>query len=115
MELLHPYCLAFCAATRLLFFVLCSSSESVGQVAEFVTSVLNTNVHTFGVAPVFATVERACIQGMAKQIGFNPELADGILCPGVPAYPSRILSLVLLCSLIWPVIALPGHQGVWAG
>ena len=50
--------------------------------AEFVTSVLNTNVHTFGVAPVFATVERACIQGMAKQIGFNPELADGILCPG---------------------------------
>ena len=38
--------------------------------------------HTYAVAPVFATVERACIKGMARAIGFDEETSDGILMPG---------------------------------
>eukprot|EP00941_MAST-03F_sp_MAST-3F-sp1_P003942 g3942.t1 len=64
------------------FDKLCHGSDSVGQIAELVTAVLNTNVHTFAVAPVFSTLEVECIRAMAHEIGYKRETADGILCPG---------------------------------
>ena len=35
-----------------------------------------SQVHTFAVAPVFATLEVECIKAMARQIGFRPDTAS---------------------------------------
>jgi len=64
------------------FDKLYAGSDPVGQVAELVTAVLNTNVHTYAVAPAFAMMEQEIIKSMAVQVGFNRDTADGILCPG---------------------------------
>lgn len=34
-----------------------TGTDAVGQVAEFLTAVLNTNVHTYAVSPVFSLIE----------------------------------------------------------
>lgn len=64
------------------FDKLYAGSDPIGQVAELVTAVLNTNVHTYAVAPVFAMMEQEVIKSMAAQVGMDRSTADGILCPG---------------------------------
>jgi hypothetical protein len=59
-----------------------AGSDPVGQIAELVTAVLNTNVHTYAVAPAFAMMEQEVIKSMAAQVGMDRATADGILCPG---------------------------------
>lgn len=46
------------------------------------TSILNTNVHTFSVSPVLAVIETTLIKELSKIVGFNPETSDGIVVPG---------------------------------
>lgn len=59
-----------------------AGTDPVGQLAEFVLSVLNTNVHTFAVSPVFSVIEKEVIRAMADRVGYAPETADGIFVPG---------------------------------
>lgn len=46
------------------------------------TGVLNTNVHTFAVAPALIVLEIECIKEMGKLIGYSEETSDGIMVPG---------------------------------
>jgi hypothetical protein len=39
-------------------------------VGELLTGVLNTNVHTYSVAPVLALIETILIKELAKVVGF---------------------------------------------
>eukprot|EP00038_Savillea_parva_P023500 m.41201 g.41201 ORF g.41201 m.41201 type:complete len:515 (+) comp6096_c0_seq2:61-1605(+) len=64
------------------FDKLYAGSDPVGQVAELITALLNSNVHTYAVAPAFAVMEQEIIKSMATMIGFDRDTADGILCPG---------------------------------
>lgn len=45
-------------------------------------AVLNTNVHTYSVAPVFAVMENFVIKKFAELCDFNMENHDGIFVPG---------------------------------
>lgn len=45
-------------------------------------SLLNTNVHTYAVAPVFAVMETFCYKKFAELCGYPLETADGIFVPG---------------------------------
>jgi glutamate/tyrosine decarboxylase-like PLP-dependent enzyme len=56
-------------------------SEPVGQVAELVVSILNTNVHTFAVAPLFAAMEVELMSLFGRLIGWGGD-GDGIMVPG---------------------------------
>ena len=53
-----------------------------GQIGEFITAILNTNVHTFSVSPVLALIETKVIKEMARIAGLDPRTADGIVVPG---------------------------------
>ena len=59
-----------------------SGSEPIGQIAELITSVLNTGVHVYHVSPVFSVMEVECIKYFGKQFGFDVENVDGCLNPG---------------------------------
>ena len=59
------------------FDKLYAGSDSIGQLGEFLTAVLNTNVHTYAVSPVFAVMETAVIKRVAGLLGFNPDTAEG--------------------------------------
>lgn len=54
------------------FDKLYAGSDPVGQVAELITAVLNTNVHTYAVAPAFAMMEQEVLKSMAAQVGSIP-------------------------------------------
>jgi hypothetical protein len=59
-----------------------AGSDPIGQIAEYITSVLNTAVHVYHVAPVFAVMEVECIKIMGKGFGFKEEDIDGTINPG---------------------------------
>lgn len=46
----------------------------------WVTEVLNTNLHTYEVAPVFVMMEKYMMQKLSKLVGYDN--GDGVLCPG---------------------------------
>ena len=65
------------------FDKLYAGSDIIGQISELIISVTNTNCHTYAVAPVYSTMERAVIKAMAKLVGFKDlERVDGCLNPG---------------------------------
>lgn len=45
-------------------------------------SVLNNNVHTYGVSPVFAVMENYCVKKFADLCNFSDKTYDGIFVPG---------------------------------
>ena len=59
-----------------------AGSDPIGQVAEHIAAVLNTNVHVYHVAPVFSVMEVECIKLFGKKFGFKDEDIDGTLNPG---------------------------------
>ena len=69
---MHPY----------FYDKLYSGSEPVGQVAELVATVLNTNVHVYHAAPVFSVMESECLKIFGTQVGYQEENIEGALCPG---------------------------------
>jgi glutamate/tyrosine decarboxylase-like PLP-dependent enzyme len=75
------------------FDKLYAGSDPIGQVAEWITATLNTNVHTFAVAPAFAAMELALIARLGELVGFDPSQCDGIFCPG-GSY-SNLVAMVL--------------------
>eukprot|EP00164_Ancoracysta_twista_P010235 GFYU01015386.1.p1 GENE.GFYU01015386.1~~GFYU01015386.1.p1 ORF type:complete len:496 (-),score=148.58 GFYU01015386.1:53-1540(-) len=81
-------------------------SDVIGQMAEWIAAVLNTNVHTYAVAPVFAVMEVELLRQMCKIVGFG-ENGDGILCPG-GSY-GNLLCMVLARNTLFPEIRLHGN------
>lgn len=59
-----------------------AGSDPIGQIAEFVVAVLNTNVHVYHVSPVFSVMEVECVKLFGAQFGFDPNTVDGTLNPG---------------------------------
>jgi glutamate/tyrosine decarboxylase-like PLP-dependent enzyme len=59
-----------------------AGSDPIGQVAEFVSAVLNTAVHVYHVAPVFSVMEVECIKIFGKKFGFKEDDIDGTFNPG---------------------------------
>lgn len=59
-----------------------AGSDPVGQIAEYVVAILNTNVHVYHVSPVFSVMEVECIRLFGDQFGFDPNTIDGSLNPG---------------------------------
>ena len=59
-----------------------AGSDPIGQIAEYVVAVLNTNVHVYHVSPVFSVMEVESVKLFGEQFGFNPETVDGTLNPG---------------------------------
>lgn len=72
MKTLHP----------LFMDKLYASSDPIGQVAELVIAVLNTNVHVYHVSPVFSVMEVECLRILGMQFGFKEDKIDGTLNPG---------------------------------
>lgn len=59
-----------------------AGSDPIGQIAEMVVAVLNTNVHVYHVSPVFSVMEVECVRLFGEQFGFDPATVDGTLNPG---------------------------------
>lgn len=59
-----------------------AGSDPIGQVAEYIVAVLNTNCHVYHVSPVFSVMEVECIKLFGKKFGFKEEDIDGTLNPG---------------------------------
>ncbi|EGD74373.1 hypothetical protein PTSG_06384 [Salpingoeca rosetta] len=59
-----------------------AGSDPVGQVSEFLTAVVNTNVYTYAVAPVFTLMELEVLRKVAAVVGFDDATMEGMLVPG---------------------------------
>lgn len=61
-----------------------SRADPVGIVSDWISTVTNTNAHTYEVAPVYTLIERELIRKIADVIGgrFGNETTDGLFVPG---------------------------------
>ena len=66
----------WCAADKLY-----AGTDAVGMLSDYVLSATNTNVHAYGTAPFYATVEVAVLARMRAIMGL-PSSGDGVFCPG---------------------------------
>jgi len=95
---MHPY----------FFDKLYAGSDPIGQVAEFICTVLNTAVHVYHVAPVFTVMEVELMKVFAEKFGFDPETADGCLNPG--GTMSNIMSVLVARNEHFPHVRLEGWK-----
>ena len=42
-----------------------AGTDPIGQIAELITSILNTNLHVYQVSPVFSVMEIECVKIIA--------------------------------------------------
>lgn len=85
-----------------------AGSDPIGQVAEFIVTVLNTAVHVYHVAPVFTIMEREIMKVFAAKFGFNPETADGVINPG--GTMSNIMAVLVARNEHFPHVRLEGWK-----
>ena len=57
-------------------------SDPIGQIAEMVVAVLNTNAHVYHVSPVFTVMEQECVKFFGEAFGYNTDTLEGMLNPG---------------------------------
>lgn len=62
------------------FNQLYSGTNVYGLAGSWISDALNTNMHTFEVAPAFIVIEKYIIQKLCSIIGYKA--GDGIFCPG---------------------------------
>jgi len=96
MATMHPY----------FFDKLYAGSDPIGQCADFITSVLNTAVHVYHVAPVFTVMEVELMKIFAERFGFDPETADGCLNPG--GTMSNMMAVLVARNEHFPHVRLEG-------
>lgn len=96
---MHPY----------FFDKLYAGSDPMGQMAEFITTVLNTAVHVYHVAPVFTVMEVELMKIFAAKFGFDPETADGCLNPG--GTMSNIMAVLVARNEFFPHVRMEGWKG----
>lgn len=58
-----------------------AATYPVAMVGDLLTSLLNTNVHTYSAAPALSAVEVATVRQLCRVLGYSQE-GDGIFCPG---------------------------------
>jgi len=64
------------------YFQLYHGIDTYGLASSWLSDALNTNNHTFEVAPVFIMVEKALMRYTMLKFGWDPEQGDGITAPG---------------------------------
>ena len=57
-----------------------AGTDVIGQLAELLTAILNTNTHVYATAPLFVLMERQLIHLLAMKAGYSA--SDGVMCPG---------------------------------
>jgi len=63
-------------------FQLYHGIDTYGLAGAWLSDALNTNNHTFEVAPVFIVVEKELMRYVMSKFGWNPKMGDGITSPG---------------------------------
>eukprot|EP00095_Tigriopus_kingsejongensis_P002620 snap_masked-scaffold1459_size40432-processed-gene-0.5 protein:Tk02620 transcript:snap_masked-scaffold1459_size40432-processed-gene-0.5-mRNA-1 annotation:"glutamate decarboxylase-like protein 1" len=81
--------------------------DTFGLAGSWLSDALNTNNHTFEVAPVFIVTERSVIQYIMKKFGFTK--GDGIFSPG--GSTSNMYGMVLARHRMFPEIKQKGLLG----
>ncbi|RUS77727.1 hypothetical protein EGW08_014515, partial [Elysia chlorotica] len=82
--------------------------DPYSQIGGWVTTALNTNLHTYEVSPAFVILERYIYQKLFNLVGF--EHGEGLFCPGGTA--SNILALHLARFNKFPDVRKKGNFGL---
>jgi len=69
-------------------------------VGDILTTVLNTSMYTYEVAPLMTLIEKECIRVLGSKIGYDPNRTDGIFTPGGSV--SNMMSMVLARDAKFP-------------
>ncbi|MBL4657942.1 MAG: hypothetical protein JKX73_08080 [Flavobacteriales bacterium] len=62
-------------------------------IGDILTTVLNTSMYTYEVAPLMTLIEKECVRVLGAKIGYDPDQTDGIFTPGGSI--SNMMSMVL--------------------
>lgn len=62
-------------------------------IGDILTTVLNTSMYTYEVAPLMTLIEKECIRVLGSKIGYEEDHVDGIFTPGGSV--SNMMSMVL--------------------
>jgi glutamate/tyrosine decarboxylase-like PLP-dependent enzyme len=86
-----------------------AGSTPSGQIAELLTAVLNSTVHTYAAGPVFAVVERSMITRVAELLGHeDPPSCDGVFAPG--GSHANLSALMAARSAVFPHVLAEGWR-----
>ena len=86
-----------------------AGSNPSGQIAELLTAVLNSTVHTYAAGPVFAVVERCMITRVAALLGHeDPPRCDGVFAPG--GSHANLSALMAARGAAFPHVAAEGWR-----
>jgi len=83
-----------------------AGSESVGQVAEFILAIINSNCHVYPSSPVVCSMEHYLIAKVGRMLGYLKP--DGIFCPG-GSY-ANLMSLMCAREKYFPHVRKTGWQ-----
>lgn len=86
-----------------------AGTDPIGVAADLVLSVLNTNVHVYGVSPALTIIEKETARKMAGLFGFTGALAGGLTCPGGSA--SNWTSMLIARNTLFPETKVDGNAG----
>lgn len=98
LKTMHPFFL-----DKLYF-----GSDPIGQIAELITAVLNTNAHVYHVSSVFSTMEQEIIQRFGEIFGFPKDNIEGLMNPG--GSMSNTMALLLARDEHFPHVKTEGWQ-----
>jgi glutamate/tyrosine decarboxylase-like PLP-dependent enzyme len=90
----------------MFFDKLYAGSDPVGQIAEFMATVLNTGTHVYGCSPVFSIMETECVDILAKTFGFPVETAEGVANPG--GTMGNMMALLVARNEYFPHVRMDG-------
>lgn len=85
-----------------------AGSDPIGQIAEYIVAILNTNVHVYHVAPVFSVMEVECVRIFGERFGFKSEQIDGTLNPG--GTMSNMMALLAARQEHFPHVRMEGWK-----
>jgi len=84
-------------------------ADEYGLAGSWLTDALNTNIHTFEVAPAFIVVEHHLLRYIRKLFGWDPEEGDGIFNPG--GSMSNFYGMMLARHHLFPQLKSKGLSG----
>ncbi|MBL4578428.1 MAG: aspartate aminotransferase family protein [Flavobacteriales bacterium] len=79
-------------------------------IGDILTTVLNTSMYTYEVAPLMTLIEKECIRVLGARIGYKPDQADGVFTPGGSI--SNMMSMVLARDAKFPKARTAGLKEV---
>jgi glutamate decarboxylase len=111
-ELIESFKTTFHYSARTMHPFFCdklwNGSDPIGQTADLITSVLNTAVHVFHVAPVASVMEIECVKEYAEKFGFDRETCEGVMNPG--GTMSNIMAVVAARHKYFPHVRKEGWK-----